>query len=169
MRPIYLVLFISINFYQCNTEPEITTGSLLLEMIDREKIVEFPDPHFTLKQFSSYDRKSVSPEQPGWFANADRSQFIRTENNNGRREFVLFDADGPGAVVRFWVTVALYEGNGILRIYLDHKSAPELEGEILEMISGSGIIDGPLANSVSELTEYLKRGHNLYFPILDGN
>ena len=28
---------------------------------------------------------------------------------------LLFDVDGPGAVTRFWVTVAEYSGKGVLR------------------------------------------------------
>ena len=129
-RFIHLYIFTLTFFVHCSTKEEITTGSLLRDMIDREMVAEFPNPSFTLKQFSSYDRKSISPNQAGWFANADRSQFIRKEINQGRREFVLFDAEGPGAIVRFWVTVAMYEGNGILRIYIDNNSIPELEGEV---------------------------------------
>ena len=60
-------------------------------MIQRELISEFPNPAYTTKQFSSYDRKSISPDKPNWFANADRSQFIRIENNNWTREFVMAD------------------------------------------------------------------------------
>lgn len=48
---------------------KITMQSLLREMVDREKITEFPTelPYRTL-QASSYNRASVSPDQPGWFA-----------------------------------------------------------------------------------------------------
>ena len=164
MIRLFFVLF-CFSFFLCSVKPEITTGTLLLEMIDRDGLTRFPDPEYTIKQFSSYDRKTVSPNKPGWFANADRSQFIRTEFNDGRREFVILDAEGPGAIVRFWITVALYEGNGILRFYIDHDPEPVLEGEVLKIMSGGGIVSGPLANSVSKLTEYIKRGHNLYFPI----
>ncbi len=159
------LLAIAMTLSNCSTKPEITTGTLLSEMINRDQLAEFPNPEYTTKQFSSYDRKSLGPDQPGWFANADRSQFIRTENNNERREFVMFDAEGPGAIVRFWVTVALYEGNGILRVYLDNNPDPVLEGEALELMSGGGIVPEPLAASVSKLTDYIKRGHNLYLPI----
>lgn len=152
-------------FNSCMPDSEITTGSLLTEMINRDQLAEFPKPEYSTKQFSSYDRNSVSPDQPGWFANADRSQFVRTENNNGRRELVMFDADGPGAIVRFWVTVAMYEGNGILRIYIDNKPEPVIEGEVLKLMSGGGLVSAPLATSVSELTDYIQRGHNLYLPI----
>jgi hypothetical protein len=152
-------------FSSCSPKSEITTGTLLKEMINRDQLAEFPDPEYTTKQFSSYDRKSLGPDQPGWFANADRSQFVRTENNNGRRELIMFDSDGPGAIVRFWVTVALYQGNGTLRIYLDHNPVPVLEGEVLKLMSGGGLVDAPLSTSVSDLTDYLQRGHNLYLPI----
>ena len=100
-----------------------------------------------------------------WFGNWDFSQFIRSGENAGRLEFVMFDAEGPGAIVRFWVTTAEYDRQGILRIYLDHSDTPELEGEILSLISGGDIIDAPLSESVSKNTEYGKRGHNLYLPI----
>lgn len=160
-----LLAVLAIISANCSFKPEITFGTLLKEMIDKEQLSEFPDPEYTTKQFSSYDRKSVSPDKPGWFANADRSQFIRTENNDGRREFVMFDADGPGAVVRFWVTVSQYQGNGTLRVYIDNKENPELEGEVLKLLSGGEIIQGPLATSVSDLTKYIQRGHNLYLPI----
>lgn len=157
-----LLIVISIS---CSPKKEITTGTLLDEMMNREQLAEFPDPEYTTKQFSSYDRRSIGVDQPGWFANADRSQFIRTEKANGRREFVLFDAEGPGAIVRFWVTVALYEGNGTLRVYLDHDPTPVIEGEVLSVMSGGAFLKGPLATSVSDLTDYIQRGHNLYLPI----
>lgn len=165
MRYFAPLIVVVLFFCQCAPKQEITTGSLLLEMINREKLVEYPDPYYTLKQFSSYDRKSIGPDKPGWFANADRSQFVRKEIIEGRREFVLFDAAGPGAIVRFWITVAMYEGNGVLRFYIDNQDKPVLEGEVLSLMSGGGIIHGPLATSVSQLSDYSQRGHNLYLPI----
>ena len=55
--------------------------------------------------------------------------------------------------------------SGILRVYLDGRSTPEIEGPVLEVLSGSVLCGYPLAASVSEHTDYLKRGHNLYLPI----
>lgn len=45
---------------------EVTMQSLLREMVDREKLTEFPTdvPYRTL-QASSYNRASVAPDQPG--------------------------------------------------------------------------------------------------------
>ncbi len=145
--------------------PQVSLKSLLEEMTNRERLACFPEPHYTCRQFSSYDRGTVAPDKPGWFANDDRSQFLRTETTRGRREFVMFDAEGPGAVVRFWVTVARSDGSGILRIYLDGKETPEIEGKVLEILSGGALCGAPLSDSVSPKTGYLHRGHNLYLPI----
>ena len=140
--------------------------SLLNEMTDREVLTRLPEQPYTLKQFSSYDRKSTGPDVPGWFANEDYTQFIREEENNGRREFVLLDAEGPGAVVRWWMTFA-GDGaaDGTVRIYVDNQPEPVIEGDILELLSGEMLASEPLAASVSPETEYHQRGHNLYLPL----
>ena len=82
----------------------VNLASLLDEMINRDNLARFPAPAYTCRQASSYDRGTVAPDKPGWFANADRSQFVRVEEKDGRKEFVLMDQDGPGAIVRFWAT-----------------------------------------------------------------
>jgi len=144
---------------------KVTMLSLLEEMTDREAAARFPEPAYTSRQFSSYDRGSVAPGQPGWFANDDRSHFLRVETNGVRREHVMLDAAGPGALVRFWVTVARTDGSGILRVYLDGQTIPAIERPVLEVLSGGALCGYPLAASVSDRTDYLKRGHNLYLPI----
>lgn len=143
----------------------VTVRSLLGDMIDRDAVARFPDPAYTVRMFSSYDRKSVAPDQPGWYANDDRSQFMRVETKGDRKEHVMLDAEGPGAIVRFWVTVAGTDGTGILRFYLDGKDTPEIEAPVLDVLSGGVLCGYPLASSVSERTDYLRRGHNLYLPI----
>jgi hypothetical protein len=148
-----------------SSERPVTVRSLLAEMTDREEMARFPEPTYTSRQFSSYDRGLVAPDQPGWYANNDFSHFLRVETNGVRREHVMVDTAGPGALVRFWVTVAGTDGSGILRVYLDGRSTPEIEGPVLEVLSGSVLCGYPLAASVSEHTDYLKRGHNLYLPI----
>ena len=144
----------------------ITLESLLHEMTDKTSVTFFPEKEYLLKQFSSYDRKSVSPGNNDWWANTDYTQFIREEKNETRREFVLFDADGPGAVVRYWMTFA-GDGasDGTLRIYIDGSETPTIEGNVLEILSGEMLAGEPLASSVSPETEYQRRGHNLYLPI----
>ncbi len=147
----------------------ITFETLLEEMTDRDAPARLPAASFTCRQFSSFDRDTVAPGQPGWFANWDRSQFVRQEEKDGRIEHVLMDADGPGAVVRFWGTWHGPGGgefsNGTLRIYLDGSEQPVIEGPITEVISGGALASPPLGASISPSTEYRRRAHNLYLPI----
>ncbi len=148
---------------------DVTLETLLDEMVTRDQLARFPAPAYTCKQFSSYDRDTVGRDKPGWFANWDRSQFVRIEENQGRKEHVLMDTDGPGAVVRFWGTWHGPRGgpfsNGTLRVYLDHSETPAIAGPTTNIISGGHIVGPPLSASVSPNTEYARRGHNLYLPI----
>lgn len=150
----------------CTGRQPVTFNSLMTEMTDRQELTKYPDIPYKLKQFSSYDRRSVAPGEEGWFANADYTQFIREENNEGRREFVLFDHDGAGAIVRWWMTFA-GEGSheGTVRIYLDNNENPFVEAGILEVLSGQFLAGEPLSSSVSPESDYYRRGHNLYLPI----
>lgn len=144
----------------------VTMETLLDEMVDRENIARLPEIPFSLKQFSSYDRGSVAPDQPGWFANSDRTWFIREETNGGRKEYVMMDTTGPGAVVRIWMTFAGDgAGNGILRFYFDGDTEPAIEGTAFDVLSGGQLTGEPLASSVSDLSPYETRGHNLYLPL----
>jgi len=163
----------------CIKKKTVSIESLLIEMVDRSSLARFPDPVFVTKQFSSYDRRSVEKDQPSWFANRDHGgwvewtgdypthlNFVRIDSVNGRREFVMMDAEGSGAIVRFWTTFAgKNSGRGILRIYVDDYSVPAIEGTAFDILSGDALTTPPLATSVSELTPYEQRGHNLYFPI----
>jgi len=139
---------------------------LLSEMTDRTSVINYPSPYFTCKQYSSYDQNSVGPDEDGWYANHDASWFIRQEENDGRREFVMLDAKGPGSIVRLWMTFgneAAYTGT--IRFYFDGSGSPEIEGSVLDIISGGGLVGEPLSSSVSPETNYYQRGHNLYLPI----
>lgn len=166
-QKLILIFIVSLFFYGCQKEiPEITLASLLEEMVDRESLSQYPDPYYVCKQFSSYDRATVTPDDKSWFANWDRSMFIRLETYSGRKEYVMMDADGPGAIVRFWMTFAGEDsGKGILRVYLDNYPSPVIEGTAFDIISKGGLVGEPLSASVSDSTAYEMRGHNLYLPI----
>ena len=132
----------------------VTTSSLLAEMTDLERMAEFPDPPFTCKQFSSYDRAARSPDE-NWFANADCGQYLRVEEVGDHKEYVMMDADGPGAVVRIWSA----NPSGTLRVYLDHSQKPAIEAPLKEYLGGDYTgMPGPIAGSCS-------KGWNSYFPI----
>jgi hypothetical protein len=144
----------------------VSIESLLKEMVNRDERARFPVPSFTCKQFSSYDRATTAKGEKGWFANWDRTMFIRVEKQAGRTEYVMMDTEGPGAIVRFWMTFAGKGGGlGTMRIYVDDMAAPAIEGRAFDILSGKKVAGAPLAGSVSPLTTYARRGHNLYFPI----
>ncbi len=159
------VLIISLTHCQPVRQP-VTFATLLQDMTELSILSEFPNPEFTCRQFSSYDRRTVAPDQPGWFANGDASWFVREETTQGRREFVMMDAEGPGAIVRFWMTFGSEKAyTGTLRIYIDGNVSPEIEGPVLKIISGGQLVGEPLSSSSSPKSNYANRGHNLYMPI----
>jgi len=139
---------------------EITIESLLRQMLQRDALASFPDPPCTCRQASSYDRRSVAPDKPGWFANDDWSQFIGSEQRNGRTEWIMMDAEGPGAIVRFWMGTPFPERGpkGTLRVYLDGSDRPAIEEEADSLLSGRSFVPEPLS-------EELCYGRNLYLPI----
>lgn len=110
---IFLSCILVFNVYG---QAPVTVAGLLNEMIDPAVVASWPQRPFYSKQASSYDRRSVSPDSAGWGANADQGQYIRTEEVEGRKELVMMDAKGPGAIVRFWLTT--FKRNGTIRIYL---------------------------------------------------
>ncbi len=167
---IFVAVFFAGSYSPCSAvSSTVTLESLLEEMVNRETIARLPSPAYTCRQASSYERNSTEPGSPTWWANADRSYFVRVDEHNGRREHVLMDVEGPGAVVRFWATWHGPGGgefsNGTLRVYLDGKAEPVIEGPMAEIISGGKLIGEPLSYSVSPATPYRHRGHNLYLPI----
>lgn len=62
----------------------VTFEGLLEELNDRAALARLPDPAYSCKQFSSYDRASKAPGDESWFANADAGQFIRVDQINGQ-------------------------------------------------------------------------------------
>jgi len=135
--------------------PVISFDTLLHEMLDRKSLAEFPAPAYTCKQFSSYDRRSTGPDNhETWFANGDCGRYLRVETRNDHEEFVMMDAEGPGAVVRIWSA----NPQGTLRIYLDGAEQPVIEMPMQEALGGTGVIGSPLSATRS-------RGWNLYLPI----
>lgn len=137
-------------------EKEISIASLLYEMVDRDAIASYPKIEFRLKQESSYNRASINPKDSvGWFINHDFNSkekdhnFIRIEENNGKKEWVLMDHNGAGAIVRTWMPF-LNPNNpsttSVIKIYLDGASEPVLEGNTLGLLNGTGKIPFPLAH-----------------------
>ncbi len=132
----------------------------------KEPLTKYPVPEFITRQASSYDRMSVSKDQPGWFANYDLCNFYGIDSVEGRRELVLLNASGPGAVVRFWMTFAgIHPGEGTLRIYIDGEEKPVAEGHPMDILSGGRLAPEPLSTSQPSSYRYDRHGHTLYLPI----
>ncbi|WP_145286618.1 glycoside hydrolase family 172 protein [Pirellulimonas nuda] len=147
----------------------VTFDSLLDDMLDRDALAVHPNANasFTLKQRSSYDRGSVAPDQAGWFANSDWSNYIRSEVNQGRTEWVLLDETGPGAVTRIWVG-GRPEQAATLRFYLDGSSTPFWSGTAEDLVGKNSAMGAYLSwRSVdADLTPAGNSpGQNLYAPI----
>jgi hypothetical protein len=164
---IVLICLIFFSSCSCRTK-KVTLDTLIGEMTVRENLTYFPRQQFTHRQFSSYNRESVSPDKEGWYANYDMSHFLRVERNSGRREFVLFDADGPGAIVRWWMTFYKAQ-NGTLRVYVDNDSIPVIHGTPKELLRGTLITGPPLAGAVQDGAPFGEEGrdydHNFYVPL----
>ena len=163
IKPFLLLCFVVTTVQASFAQKAITTASLLKDLTDYSSVTKWPDPYYQEMQASSYDRKSVSPDKPGWFANADASQFIRTEQTNGHKEYVMMDADGPGAIIRFWLTT--FKREGVLRVYFDSQTEPDITIPAYDLMKmalsvGKGLL---LAHSSYEPKE--KGGSNLYLPM----
>ena len=135
--------------------PAVTLESLIRELSDLVRLAAEPDPRYVSALSSSYNRISVSPKQPGWFANKDFGNFVAVEDHDGMTEYVLLDAEGPGAVTRIWSA----NPTGTLRVYLDNESQPAIEVPMRSLMSGAH------APFVSPLAHRAVSGHNFYFPI----
>ena len=134
----------------------VATSSLIDEMTNLDRLAELPSPAYVTKQFSSYDRESVTPDNhEKWFANRDCGQFVRSETNGGREELVMMDIDGPGAIVRIWSA----NPKGTLRIYLDNNAEPVIEENMADLLGGK------VAAFPEPIAGVRARGYNLYFPI----
>lgn len=133
----------------------ISTSTLLSDMVDLDRLCEMPCPVYKCEQASSWDRASKQPGTPEWFANNDFSQFIRVEECDGRKEWVMMDAAGPGAIVRIWSA----NPKGNIRIYLDGNPKPLVDTPMDKLLGGNYPgLPSPIAGERG-------RGWNVYFPV----
>jgi len=144
----------------------VTLQSLLNEMTDYNAVARWPDPPYTCHQASSYHRETKTPDDPkGWFANGDQNQYIRIETNRNCIEKVMMDADGPGVIVRFWITThAAKKGN--IRIYLDGAKQPTITVPSFDFANNKAVPAGnPLLTLHPGATPEGRGGNTLYLPI----
>jgi len=183
----YTLIFLFFVNFQLSWSQEknlITVETLLNEMTDRSSLAQWPITSYTCKQASSYSRDSKSSTTSitdgkfkpksgrdwgkGWFENHDFSQYIRTEQNFGRKEDVMFEDDGAGAIVRFWATFGGVPSKygGIYRVYIDGKPNPVIEMHSQNLVGKDGLVGKPYSFYAPEKAENeVWRGRNLFFPI----
>lgn len=163
--PIIALFMVAVGAQSCSSDARdgvVTISSLLEEMIDRDAIAQFPTVAYQCKQASSYNRESVSPDEPGWFADSDGVYCIRTEENQGATEWVLMEDDGPGAITKIWAVCFYYGLNDTtganIKIYLDGDPEPVIFTNFFDLVRGRDFVKAPFADEST-------RAGNLYFPI----
>jgi hypothetical protein len=159
MRAVFICVAALLGVASAVAAP-VTLDALLAEMDSLDHLTRMPVPFYTTLQCSSYDRRSTDPAvqtDENWYANRDRGEHIRNEERNGATEYVLMDAEGPGAIVRFWSADPL-EG-GTVRIYIDGAETPVIEVPLADMLAGNTPFT---PNPIGGIRA---RGWNSYLPI----
>jgi hypothetical protein len=133
---------------------KISVRSLLGEMADFENLAESPRPFFKQAMASSYSRASHKGGE-AWFDNLDRGEYVRAETLDGRKEQVLADLVGPGAVTRFWSA----NPQSRVRFYFDGEVQPRINIPLADLFSGKFRPFGPEFSYVSGT------GGNFYYPL----
>jgi len=137
---LFLLLFIP---SQSSGQEIITFGTLIDEMTDLERLTYLPNPSYRMIQFSSYDRRSKTPGQKGWFANSDGfgnepipgfQNVLNEPDTNGIGTYLVCDVQGPGTILRLW-TAGI---NGKIRCFLDNMDLPVYEGEAEDFFWDTG-------------------------------
>ena len=148
-KRILLSLVVAIALSSPLTAQTISLKSLLGEMADPTSLARYPQPEYQSLQASSYNRESVSPDKPGWFADSDGVSWIREEQRDGQTEYVVMEHTGPGCITRLWTPFFYYDFNNRkgpnIRIYLDGKETPVIDECFIELLTGKGSIKPPFA------------------------
>ncbi len=137
----------------------VTLAELVDEMASLDHLARAPSPAYRTLQASSWDRRSTDPANPsdvdGWFANRDWGWFEGELDVGGRRELVMAEAEGAGAITRIWSAAPM----GTIRIYVDDLETPAIEVAMESLLGPSHPDFGAPFGYV------VARGANLYFPI----
>ena len=135
-----ILLFIPLAAVRTLHAGEITFGSLLEEMIDMSALARRDAAPFRTIQFSSYDRRSTSPEAAGWFSNADGfgrepipgfEAVLEEPGEDKVGLYLVCDVEAPGAIVRGWSAGM----GGTWRVYLDGAEEPLYEGAAYDFLA----------------------------------
>jgi len=155
-------LLVSAGTIGAFADEPISLCSLLDEMSNLDALARWPHPTYRQLQASSYNRASKVRGGPGWFADSDGVGFIRTEQHNGRTEWVLMEHDGPGCITRIWTPFFYYDFNERtgpnVRIYLDGANEPVIDCPLIELVRAKQFVGEPFSSHTA-------RAGDLYLPI----
>ena len=151
------------------TSQVVTTEDLLLEMADLQRLTVSSGDTYRTLQYSSYDRRSKSPSDSGWFANEDGfggepfpgfEKVLKEPDSSGIGEYLICDIKEPGVIQRLWSAGI----TGKIRLFLDDPSEPFYEGDAIPLFHNtlnaltSGKIEDDYTGSVRQFDAS-------YFPI----
>lgn len=127
-------LVVSLASFQDPRPEEIAFETLLRDLVEWDWLCEAPAPGERCIQFSSYDRASEKgrSDPEAWYANNDCGVYLREEERDGRKEHVMAEAEGPGAVVRIWSA----NPSGTLRFYFDGETEPRYAVDFQRLCGG---------------------------------
>ena len=116
-------------------QEQVTTRSLLLEMASLERLARSFPPGTRMIQYSSYDRNSrvEDGDTLGWWANGDNLYYMRQEKTARGTEYVMAEAEGPGALVRIWSALMR---TGVLHEGMTLERAVDVLGKPTDLIHG---------------------------------
>ena len=162
-----LFVFIAAFLFNTNAKGQVTTATLLQEMIDLDRLTYLPQNSYRTICYSSYDRQSTAPDKPEWFANSDGfgrevvpnfESVIKEPESRGTGDgtYLICDVEGPGAIARMWTARIA----GDIRLLLDGKliyegNAEDFFWNLPNKLSGDSI---DIKNSYRQFDA-------LYFPI----
>lgn len=162
----YLVALIAVALLAvgCCDKYDVTIATLLEEMTSYENVMEWSGDEYRVLQQSSYDRLSVAPDKEGWYAINDGFGFIRTEENEGRTEKVLFEESGAGAITRIWITTQ--NPRGVVRFYFDGSTSPDWIVPAYDLMQfGIEELGAGLLQAHTSYEAGVKGGSTLWLPI----
>lgn len=150
-------------------QESINLGTLLDEMTDLERLTSLPSQTYHVLQYSSYDRRSQKAGMAGWFSNSDGfggeplpgfQQVIEPPDKAGVGTYLIFDVQGPGAILRLW-TAGI---NGHIRFYLDDMDKPVYEGNAEEFFWNTAAKISGIENDLTS-QEIFRQFDATYFPV----
>ena len=132
----FIVLAFGLLTCNVKADPLVTLPSLLREITELDHLTRFPSPAYQTVQTSSAARRSDSLRDEAISLNTPTTgveNTLRAPKENSGSESLIFENEGPGAVVHLWLRADI---TAILRVYLDGATEPMFEGTLEEIAAG---------------------------------